>query len=270
MNFFLGNFDGDPVGSIGWAALVFVIGFSMIGCEMNSGSPPNTAGNAAATGPAAGASPAEKNAAKEQVAAKASPCWLDYYPVSADTKSDYNVTGAGAESFSLAHSEVTDTGFVEKRTFSSGLVITNNWTCDDEGIRNVEFSNTGIMKSADFTVETLKSSGVTLPREVTVGKEFESSYDIKANVNVKGLKADATGKVNATSKVAAIDEAVSIGDKEYKAVRIDSVIRINLTVSGRGYEAANLKTTNWYAPGVGLVKQDTKSSLGSQVVSLAN
>lgn len=270
MIFFRNFLSNRSIGLTAFAAFVFVLGLSSAGCNTADVSSPTAAGNVAKTETESNA-PSNGNAeSKQSESAKGSLCSLDHYPVAADRKLDFEVTGAGAESFSLAQTDVTDSGFIEKRTFSSGLVITNNWVCEPDGIRNVEFTNTGIMKNADFTVETLKSSGVTLPREITVGKQFESTYDIKANVNANGLKADATGKVSSSSKVVSLEDEVIIKDKLYKAIKIDSVIKINITVSGRGYEAANLKTSNWYVPGIGLVKQDTKSSLGNQVVTLNN
>lgn len=257
-----------PIAFFASVLLLTVGAISNVGCNMDSSAPQNAASDVTRSDGTNSSKRVDEANSDVQTGAKASNCSLEYYPVSDARKADYDVTGVGAEPYSLVQSAVTDSGFVETRNFSSGLEIKNNWVCEPDGIRNVEFTNTGLMKDGNFTIETVKSSGVTLPREISVGKEFQSSYDVKANVNISGMKADGVGKIAASSKVVSMDEPVKVGDREYKAVRIDTVAKINLTVSGRGIEAATVNTSNWYAPGVGLVKQDTKSKLGSQVITL--
>lgn len=202
--------------------------------------------------------------------APAGNCSLDYYPVSAAKQTKYKIAGSGSDTYTLAQSAITENGFIETRTFSSGLTVTNNWVCESEGIRTAEFTNTGVMKNANFTMETVKSDGVTLPRVPTPGKEFEANYDLKVNVAAGPVKANATGKANVKSKVVAADENLNVNGTDYQTVKIESVIKINLTVSGRGYEAASVKTTNWFAPGVGLVKQVADSTLGDETITIDN
>lgn len=246
--------------------IFFALGFSA--CDRTESNAGNTAVNSSDAASNTLKKEPESDPVKDKDVGVNSPCSLEYYPISAEKQTQYKVTGAGAGTYTLSHSEITEKGFSEKRNFSYGLEIVNNWVCEPEGIRNAVFTNTGMGDNTSFTVDTLSSSGITLPREISVGKEFESSYDVNANVTAGGLKANGKGKVSVKSKVAAIDEPLNIGGKDYKTIRIENTTKINVTVTGRGIEAGNLRITNWYAPGVGLVKQETKSNLGNQTVTI--
>lgn len=194
-------------------------------------------------------------AAKEDVAS--GPCFNEYYPISDTVKRAYKATGTAPRTYQLAQKEITDSGFAEDRTYDSGLVITNNWICTDEGLRAAEFMNQGMSKEMKFEMETVKGEGVTIPATMEAGKEWNAKYILKVKVNAGNIAVAADGEVTVTNKVAAIDETVTVSDKEYKAARIDSDIKIVVSIKGRTTEAAKVKASNWYAKGIGMVKQTT-------------
>ncbi len=193
-------------------------------------------------------------------------CFNEYYPISDTVKRAYKVTGAEPGTYDLAQKEITDSGFAEDRSFSYGLVVTNNWICTDEGLRTAEFTNQGISKDVKFDMETLKSEGVTIPKTLEAGKEWTAKYDVKVKLNAGNIAVAADGDVTITNKVGAIDETVNVADKEYKAARIDSDIKIVVSMKGKTTEAATVKTSNWFVKGVGMVKQVTGGTLGKQTV----
>ncbi|MBX3243569.1 MAG: hypothetical protein KF685_03760 [Acidobacteria bacterium] len=212
-----------------------------------------------------------KSDAQKPVGSKtiSSACTNDYYPISPTAKIDYKVSGVESYNYDLTQKEITENGFKEDRNFSNGIVITNNWICNDDGLRTAEFTNQGMSQNMKFEMETLKSEGVTIPKIFEAGKEWKSTYDVKVNLNAGKMAVNADGDVTVSSKIASMDEPLTVDGKEYKAARIDSDIKIVVSMNGRTTEAATVKISNWYAKGVGLVKQITDGTLGKQTVELA-
>lgn len=232
-----------------------------IGQETSNSSP--TAANATADNASVTTEGSETNGSKENISGA---CSNEYYPITASEKRDYKVSGVESHNYTLTQKDITAEGFKEDRDFSNGIVITNNWICTEDGLRTAEFTNQGMSKDMKFEMETLKSEGVTIPKTLETGKEWNASYDVKVKLNAAGLSTAADGDVKVTNKVAAIDEPLSIDGKEYKTAKIDSDIKIVVTMNGRRTEAATVKVTNWYAKDIGLVKQVTAGALGKQTV----
>jgi hypothetical protein len=198
------------------------------------------------------------------------PCANDHYPVDPSLVRNYKITGDGPAEYSLKQISISDSEFKEERTFESGLVVTNNWVCNADGMRTAEFTNTGVMKTGNFQMETVKSTGVTIPKNIEKGKKFNSEYDVTVKLNVAKVMANADGKVFISNTVVSTNDQVEVGGKEYVAARIDSTIKIALTMNGRTVPGATLTMSNWYAPQVGLVKQETGGTYGKQFVELVS
>ena len=197
-------------------------------------------------------------------------CAVDYYPVDPALIRQYEISGSGPAEYTLSQKEVTDTGFKEDRTFKSGMIVTNNWLCTDEGLRTAEFTNTGVMQSGRFEMETVKSSGVTIPRRVEAGMEFDATYDVKVKVKAGPVAVDATGNVKISNKIVGVDESVVVRGKAFDTVRIDSTIDVVINMRGRRMEGAKVTMSNWYGKGAGLVKQETGGTFGKQLVELVS
>ena len=197
-------------------------------------------------------------------------CSNEYYPVDVNMVRRYEVTGSGPGKYVLQQKDIAASTFKEERSFESGVVINNNWICTPEGLRTAEFINTGVMKSGKFQMESVKSSGVTIPRVFEAGKEFGSSYDVAVKVKAGPVSADATGTVSIASKVVSVGESITVRGSEYDTTKINSRIKIVITVNGRRIEGADITSSNWYGRGVGLVKQETGGTFGKELVELVS
>lgn len=195
-----------------------------------------------------------------------SKCYNEYYPVKDGATLEYKTSGTTNTNYTLKHSKINDEGFAEERDFASGVVVNNNWVCTDEGLRTAEYTNNVSMEKAQMKMDTISSSGITIPKEWSVGKEWDTDFKIKADLNAGPLSTVADGTVKVANKIVSVDEKITAGGKEYQASRVDSKITISLTVKGAKAPGLTVTTRNWYAKGIGLVKQEAGSSLGNQSV----
>lgn len=193
-------------------------------------------------------------------------CENDFYLINTSLARNYRITGTAPASYMLTQENATDSGFIEVRNFGNGLTVRNNWICTDDGLRNAEYTNAMTMKDAEFEMETLKSSGVTIPKQWSVGSEWTTDYDIVAKIVAGPVNASADGKVLLTNKLVSINDTVTIDGKNYTAAKIETTIEIDLSMQGQRMSGAKVNATNWFAKDVGIVKQITKGSLGSQTV----
>ncbi len=193
-------------------------------------------------------------------------CANDFYPINTSLARNYRITGTAPAAYTLTQENATPEGFVEVRSFGNGLTVRNNWICTEDGLRNAEYTNAMTMKDAQFEMETLKSSGVTIPKEWSVGSEWKTEYDIVAKIAAGPVNASAEGKVLLTNKLEAVDDVVTIDGKDYTAAKIETTIEIDISMKGQRMNSAKVNATNWFAKDIGIVKQITKGSLGSQTV----
>lgn len=196
----------------------------------------------------------------ETASADTGPCANQYYPVGTEQPRHYKISGSAPSEYVLTHEKKADDSFTEIRRFPSGLEVKTNFVCTDEGLRNVEYNSVADFSAGNFKMETLESSGVTLPKEWEVGKKWETSYKIRGKLKAGPVSADANGTVTLDNELEALGEKVSTPAGEFEAARVATTINMNLNV-GR---PVKLSMTNWYAPDVGLVKQETNSPFGGR------
>lgn len=244
---------------------VTILSAAAFGCgiDLAPSGPENVNVNTASSAPANAATNTE-NASKEIVATGI--CANEYYPIHPSTVKNFKVSGAEADDYQVSQKDITETGFREDRTFTSGTVVTNSWICTEDGLRTAEFINQGAFSSGNFEMETIESDGSTIPKTFEEGQEWTSDYDVKVKLNVAKMNVNADGTVKIEHKLVSVDEPVTAGGKEYTAARIDSEIRIIVSIKGRTTETGKIKASNWYAKGVGLVKQVTSGTFGETTV----
>lgn len=249
------------------AAFAFGCGMPGITSENTSNTETNANSNrTATTANNANNEPAAEPANETSTSRVTGACANEYYPVDPSIVKNFDVSGAESEDYSLTQKDVTEAGFKEERKFTNGTVVINNWTCEEDGLKGAEFTNQASFSKGNFEMETVKSTGVTIPRTMVEGKEWTSVYDVKVRMAAMKMNINADGKVNIQHKVAAVDEPVTVDGKEYKAARIDSRMKITVSVGGRTTETGDIKASNWYVKDVGMVKQSTSGTFGDTTV----
>ncbi len=189
-------------------------------------------------------------------------CSNDYYPIDASTKRDFRVTGDIPGGYVLSHEIGGDDTFTEIRKFESGLEVKVNWICTDEGLRTAEYNNSASLSNARFKMDTIESSGLTLPKEWSEGKTWTAEYRINANISAGPASGTANGTVRIDNSIVSMNDQVNVAGKDYNAARVDSVIKMNLTMKGRKIPSEDLKMSNWYTKSDGLVKQSANTQFG--------
>lgn len=172
----------------------------------------------------------------------------------------------GDREYTLKQKMVDDSTFAEIRSYSSGLTLSVNWTCTDEGLRAVEYVSQAQMQAGQFQMETLESSGISIPNEWSLGKEWTSSYKVKANLDAGPVKAAADGTVTLDHKLGVVGEKVTVPGGEFEADRVDTVIKLDLKVRGTAIPTKEVRSSVWFSPKVGIVKQRVYGDFGEETV----
>src|SRR5690606_22886763 len=231
-----------------FTAFAFGCGMNAVPSEDRSNTETNRGSNLAAATP--NTESATETGSETKTNTVTGACANEYYPIDPSVTRNFEVTGAESDNYTLTQKDITETGFKEDRKFTNGTVVTNNWTCTDAGLKAAEFTNQASFSKGNFEMETIKSDGVTIPKTLAEGKEWTSNYDVKVNLNAMKMNVNANGKVKIDHKVAAMNEPVSVAGKEYQAARIDSRIRITVTVGERTNDTGTSKASNQFTKDV--------------------
>ncbi|QQS40788.1 MAG: hypothetical protein IPM63_15680 [Acidobacteriota bacterium] len=227
----------------------------------------NTSQNAGSVEAPAGTS--ETTSGETAADTSSNSCENPYYLVDFGKIRKYRLSSKlpdGEREYTLKQKMVDETTFAEIRSYSSGLTLSVNWICTDEGLRAAEYVSQAQMQAAQFQMETLESSGISIPNEWSLGKEWSSSYKVKANLDAGPVKAAADGTVTLEHKLAAEGEKITVPGGEFEADRVDTVIRIDLKMQNANIPVKEFRSSVWFSPKVGIVKQRAFGDFGEETV----
>lgn len=193
-------------------------------------------------------------------------CVNEYYPIYTDKKREYKITGSNPATYILSQNKNEGNSFTEKRNFTTGAADTElliNWVCTEEGLRNAEYNSGANFSMGNFKMETVESSGVTVPKDWEIGKKWTNAYKVNAKLNIGKMSTGAKGTIMINNEIASLDDKVTTADGEFEAAKVISDVNMNL--SGR---TTKMKMTNWYAPNVGLVKQEVESPFSKSAIGV--
>ena len=185
-------------------------------------------------------------------------CENEYYPVDTQAKREYKISGSAPGDYVLTQNKNEGNSFTEKRAFGAGTDVTINWQCTDEGLRNAEFNNGANFSGGNFKMETLESSGITIPKVWETGKKWTAEYKVSAKLNAGKVSSGANGTIKIDSEITSLDDKITTPAGDFEAAKVVSDMNMNLN-TGR---PVKMTMTNWYARDVGLVKQEVKSPFG--------
>lgn len=185
-------------------------------------------------------------------AAGSGACANDYLPVVKGATWTYQGTTARGD-----YTEVDVILDVAADAFARGVRLTDityeeAWTCTDEGL--VQFLAagspfTGFFSGPDATVyvDTVDNQGVTLPSHFEVGDEWDQTMQLQISSPSFNGPATLTHEFSADRA-----EEVTVAGSVFQAIVLEVTSRMEVSISPRfAYE---YETTQWFVPGVGLVK----------------
>lgn len=155
--------------------------------------------------------------------------------------------------------EFQSSGFTLTSTFPT-LTLTQKWVCTPEGLVAQQLGGGTIgsvsMQNmiADFT--TLEVRGVSLPREITTGLQWEYQLSMNGSVAMPGEQSQSPGTFTLTMNELG-SESVTVAAGTFEAVKIQAVFNAQINIDFQGSAvpyAINGSSILWYAPGVGYIK----------------
>lgn len=217
-------------------------------------------------------SPVAADVAEEEAAASpeatatesASLCSVPYMPVSEGATWNYQGTGeTGPFSWTTTTTNVSEAGFTVTQTHDTDgepLIVTQQWSCDEEGVIALEFGG-GADASLSYTglnatMETLQTTGLTMPRDVKPGDSWQQEFQIQGTVTTADIVSDVTGKVAQSYQATGI-ESISTPTGSYDALKVEVTTTFDLQMTLMGITVPfNMVSTNttWLAQNVGWVK----------------
>lgn len=185
-----------------------------------------------------------------------------YYPIIEGATWTYNESDPSFDPFS--YTDVIAAVGAERFTLNTqfpNISRVQEWACGPDGLTGLEFSggSAGSLTAAGETAQfqTTAVTGVTLPTSIAPGDEWAQSYEISGAQKL-GEGQSATTQGTVTLAFTAVNlETVTTPAGSFQALRIDSKVQFDLTVTVGNITSPvsfTAVTSAWYAPGVGMVK----------------
>src|SRR5215216_5591948 len=195
-------------------------------------------------------------------------CTNVYYPVREGATWIYKSTGgpAGEYSFTDTITSVRQDGFTLS-TQIGDLTRTQEWTCTSEGLTALQLGGAPAAmlnsQNIQLNLDVKNSNGVTFPRRMNPGDQWQQSVDVDGSVVVANEQGSGSG--NAQMNFQAVgNESVTVPAGTFDAMKVQVDTTLNITVA---YEGLSLPVkfsgtyTYWFAPDVGWVKASGTGSM---------
>ena len=188
------------------------------------------------------------------------PCANPYLPSAAGDAWYYRVTYEGHhDTFADTVTTVGDRSFVITSNYALAARGAT-WTCEPDGLASIGGAGSTITTSLfGQTLAAHHGRGLTLPAHPTPGDRWRQSFDIVT----RGLL-PATGSVRIRYQALRFDRIATRAGR-FRALLVHSLGRYDLTSRGGGpddHVVYTVVTAQWWARGVGLVRQDVERHEG--------
>lgn len=154
--------------------------------------------------------------------------------------------------------KVSDKGFVQRLAFK-GFSFNIRWACDAKGLTQLEYFQPPSSQRVQMNLKTRKVNGVVISQGMRVGTTWSYGYEVVGEAKQPNMTMQIEQTMKVVSKVVG-QESVSVPAGRFTAYKVESTMAIRGSMKAAGQSMPmnfDVKTTSWYAQGVGLVK--TKS-----------
>lgn len=183
-------------------------------------------------------------------------CSFAHYPVAPGDVNEYRTTSrqfdaegnVTATTSSLYREEITAVEADRYRvtTTADGNVSESEWLCGGEGLA---------MTMAEYPGMTITATGVSIPARMEVGDEWTQVFESRA----EGF----SQKMTTVNRVTAREE-ITVSAGTWEALRVDYEIETSIP----DQPSSTISGTQWFAPGVGLVRTTSTIPMEGEVVSV--
>ncbi len=198
------------------------------------------------------------NGGTTETASGASPCANKYNPVKDGAVKDYKMSIGGSDAKFVQQYEDGAAKFTEQMTIGK-TTVRHEWECTGEGL--IAANPGSMMNSPNMKIEPKHISGVTLPKdsEIQTGKTWTTVYQTTGTSPLGEVSSD----VKLNNKVVAMDEEITVPAGTYKTVKVETNLEMQMKIGGKNIPVPPIKTYIWYAPGVGMVKNQIEGAFGN-------
>jgi hypothetical protein len=208
----------------------------------------------------------ESSAVTETGSSLTGSCANSYYPIQEGVTYSYiySQTDKLNVEMLVSYSDVTENGYVSHLSIGDSFSADTEWVCTPEGLIADTYRNPNFA-AAGYNLTTIAHTGVQIPLESEMVPEgsWGSQFDIDAIFdNEVGV---------GTADILVTESAIGVGYEsvETRAGTFDNALRVEITgsveiasfIDGESVGSVTLNgtTVSWYAPGIGLVKQENMS-----------
>lgn len=199
-------------------------------------------------------------------------CTNKYFPVSNGATWRYKVSGGNKTDtyiYTVSHQKGADK-FTQTQDISLGSEskLKIDWLCFPEGLRTAEYGQITGDPRVGMKLESKSGSGITLPKdsEWQTGKKWISDYDLGGNFEMGPVKGAVTGKATLNHEILSMEDKINTSAGEFMAAKVKTTISLKVSFQNRQLPAESVVMTNWYAPNVGLVKQEVTGTMGKMTM----
>lgn len=188
-------------------------------------------------------------------------CDNPLFPVKSNASWTYSSKGGPNGDFSYTDTitEIHSGGFVLASQFPA-LTLTQEWLCTPEGYIAQQLGGgttaSVSMQNMITDFKTLQVSGLSLPRVITPGMQWQYILTMKGTVAMPGEQTQSPGSFSLDMQEVG-SESITIPAGTFQATKIQAAFNANIDVDFQGSlvrYTINGSSILWYAPGVGFIK----------------
>lgn len=220
-----------------------------------------------APAPRDGASTSTPSTPSPAPSASAGACDFPYLPLRAGYKANYNSQFGGRDSsYTMSVNSVSGNGanVVYK---VNDITVNHDLNCEDGLITEQGYLDLGsIAGGTRSNIRTNRVEGSIMPRDVHVGSEWSSKYDITMDYNNPQLGITQVNSIIETARKAVAMERVTVPAGSFNALKVENKYKMTITVPNATFPIPPIEFTSveWWVEGKGMVKtQSSDTRLGN-------
>ncbi len=191
------------------------------------------------------------------------------------TYADAGVVGVPSH-FTATITDVRPDGFTVSTRFDDNTTAGTQWACRPEGLVALSFGagQTALglsLAGVQANLTTSNATGVTLPPNVQQGMQWPYAIGVGGTLAEGSLRAQVTGGISTQFEAVGM-ETVTVPAGTFNAMKIEGTSTIKVAADYHGLSlpiTSVVKTTFWFAPGVGWIKSAESGELAGTAVNAA-
>ena len=215
--------------------------------------------------------PTQSESTPTSESTESSLCTNAYYPVRQGATWTYKSAGspAGDYSFTESITSVREDGFTLRSQFGE-VTRTQEWGCEPEGLVALQLGGpsaaTLSSQNIQFNLEVKTVSGVTFPRAISPGDQWQHNLDFEGSLGFAGQSGEAEGDAQAGfTAVGNENVTVPAGTFETLKIQMDTTLNMNVVFQGLSVPVTfNASYTYWFVEDIGWVKASGTGNVRGQ------